>query len=70
MRIVSYRGVQMCDFLIRSCRDVIYRVLFLFFIGVKSNLLSYLRHSDLYPVFIAGIPSFALHTCLETVVTT
>jgi hypothetical protein len=28
--------------------------------------LSCFRHSDWYPVSIAGIPSFALHTCLGT----
>ena len=45
--------------------------LFLFFAGKKrkeTTSLSYLRHFDIIPVIFAGIPSYALHTCLGTVV--
>ena len=35
---------------------------------LKTTSLSCLQHFDISPVVFAGIPSYALHTCLGTVV--
>ncbi len=64
----NFKTQRLCDFASLPSGELF---LFLFFAGKKRKeitSLSCLQHFDNYPVMIAGIPSYALHTCLGTVV--